>query len=125
MHMNKRILSLTLALVMILGTFTAVFAEVTTVEQKAAEFLRDNGVLEGDEKGDLLLDKKLERRDAVVLSARLLGEEEKAENTKFDEKFHHGQTLELTNSTYHSLLGQKLQVDLKVKAKESSNQELD
>lgn len=86
MHMNKRILSLTLALVMILGTFTAVFAEVTTVEQKAAEFLRDNGVLEGDDKGDLLLDKKLERRDAVVLSARLLGEEEKAANTKFDEK---------------------------------------
>ena len=68
----KRILSLTLALVMVLGTFTAVFAAEPTVEEAAGAFLEKVGVLLGDDEGDLLLEENLERRDAVILLSRLL-----------------------------------------------------
>ena len=71
----KRILSLTLALVMILGTFTGVFA--AEEEFSAAEFLQDNGVLEGAD-GDLMLDKTLLRRDMVILLSRLMNAEDVA-----------------------------------------------
>lgn len=74
----KRILSLTLALVMVLGTFTAVFAAEPTVEEAAGAFLEKVGVLLGDDEGDLLLGENLERRDAVILLSRLLEEEEVA-----------------------------------------------
>lgn len=74
----KRILSLTLALVMVLGTFTAVFAAEPTVEEAAGAFLEKVGVLLGDDEGDLLLEENLERRDAVILLSRLLDQEEVA-----------------------------------------------
>lgn len=72
----KRTLSLVLALVMVLGTFTTVFA-ATEAEKTAAEFLADEGILLGAD-GDLMLDKNLERRDAVILLSRLLGVEDEA-----------------------------------------------
>jgi len=74
----KRILSLTLALVMILGTFTGVFAAEPTVEEAAAKFLAKEEILLGDDNGDLMLKDNLERRDAVILLSRLLGVEEVA-----------------------------------------------
>lgn len=79
--MSKRILSLVLALVMVLGTFGTVFAAETaavTVEKDAAKFLSEAKILKGDDKGNLNLDLKLERRDMVILLSRLMGEEEVA-----------------------------------------------
>lgn len=79
--MSKRILSLVLALVMVLGTFGTVFAAETaavSVEKEAATFLKEAKVLLGDDKGNLNLDLKLERRDMVILLSRLMGEEEVA-----------------------------------------------
>jgi hypothetical protein len=78
----KRTLSLVLALVMVLGSFTAVFAAETTTAEKvnAAEFLKKVGVLEGNDNGDLMLDKNLKRRDTVVLLSRLMGVEDVAKN---------------------------------------------
>ena len=71
----KRTLSLVLALVMILGTFSTVFA----VElDDAADFLADEGILLGDDDGDLMLEENLKRRDAVVLLSRLFDVEEDA-----------------------------------------------
>lgn len=75
--MSKRILSLVLALVMVLGTFGTVFA-ADTVQKDAAEFLAEAKVLLGDDKGNLNLDLKLERRDMVILLSRLMGDEEVA-----------------------------------------------
>lgn len=75
--MSKRILSLVLALVMVLGTFGTVFA-ANTVEKDAATFLKEAKILLGDDKGDLNLDLKLERRDMVVLLSRLMGDEDVA-----------------------------------------------
>ncbi len=71
----KRKLSLLLAVVMILGSFSFAFAKE---DVKPADFLEDKGVLLGDESGDLMLDKPLERRDAVVMLSRLLGVEKEA-----------------------------------------------
>lgn len=79
--MSKRILSLVLALVMVLGTFGTVFAAETaavTVEKDAATFLKEAKILLGDDKGNLNLDLKLERRDMVILLSRLMGDSEVA-----------------------------------------------
>ncbi|MBU5436982.1 hypothetical protein KQI42_03110 [Tissierella sp. MSJ-40] len=75
----KRTLSLVLALVMVLGSFTGVFAAETKAEKvNAPEFLKKVGVLEGNDNGDLMLDKNLKRRDTVVLLSRLMGVEDVA-----------------------------------------------
>ena len=80
----KRTLSLVLALVMILGTFT-VFAETTDAEMEAGLLLEQLEVLVGSESGDLMLDQDLQRQQAVVLLSRLMGEEELAENFPVEE----------------------------------------
>lgn len=79
----KRQLSLVLALVMILGSFSSVFAAVS-VDQSAVtvaeNFLKAEGVLEGDDGNVAAMSNlNLKRRDAVVLVSRLLGEQEAAE----------------------------------------------
>jgi Big-like domain-containing protein len=76
----KRTLSLVLALVMVLGSFGAAFAvdAETTDELSAGAFLETVGVLEGDDDGNLMLDKTLLRRDMVILLSRLMGAEETA-----------------------------------------------
>ena len=74
----KRTLSLVLALVMVLGMIP-VYAQAATPQEEAGELLEQLGVLKGDQNGNLMLDKTLLRRDAVVMLARLLGEEEVAE----------------------------------------------
>lgn len=76
----KRQLSLVLALVMILGSFSAVFAAempVTAVDKAA--FLEKEGILKGKLDGSLDLVEDLRRRDAVVVLSRLFGVEEEAE----------------------------------------------
>lgn len=72
----KRKLSLLLAVVMILGTFSFAFAD-EGVDVPA--FLEKEGILKGNTKGDLMLDEPLSRKDAVVLLARLLKAEDEAE----------------------------------------------
>jgi len=76
----RRKLSLLLAVVMILGSFTFVFAD----EVDVPAFLKENGILVGNESGDLMLDDYLLRKDAVVLLARLLDKEDEAENFEME-----------------------------------------
>lgn len=72
----KRKLSLLLAVVMILGSFSFAFAADEVVP---AEFLEKEGILVGNDSGDLMLDQPLLRKDAVVLLARLMKAEKEAE----------------------------------------------
>ncbi|HZK00915.1 MAG TPA: hypothetical protein VFC79_12940, partial [Tissierellaceae bacterium] len=76
----KRTLSLVLALVMVLGSFGAVFGEKADLTEvvEAGAFLDSVGVLEGNDDGDLMLDETLLRRDMVVLLSRLMQVEETA-----------------------------------------------
>ena len=77
----KRRISLLLAVVMVLGSFGAVFAsEVKTTEQVAAEFLVEKGILKGNTSGDLGLDKYMKRQDSVIMLSRLMGEEDAAKD---------------------------------------------
>lgn len=74
----KRILSLVLAMVMVLGTFSASFAAETTVEKTAIEILNELEVILGDERG-LRPNDPLAREEAVVMIARLKGAIEEAQ----------------------------------------------
>ncbi len=74
----KTRLSLILALIIVLSSFTGVFASNF---QDAGDILKDIGVLTGDdETGDLMLDKNLSRQDMVVLISRLYKKENIAKN---------------------------------------------
>jgi len=75
----KRRLSLLLAVVMILGSFSFAFA---ADEVDPAKFLEENKILVGDKSGDLMLDKPLLRRDAVVILSRLMKAEDEAKKFK-------------------------------------------
>ena len=77
----KRKLSLLLAVVMILSSFSFVFADE---DFNVPAFLEKNGILKGDTTGDLMLDQPLLRKDAVVLFARLLGKEAEAESFEME-----------------------------------------
>ena len=76
----KRRISLLLAVVMVLGSFSAVFAApaVAKTEAEAAEFLKEKGVLMGNTTGDLELDKILKKEDSVIMLSRLMGVEKEA-----------------------------------------------
>lgn len=78
----KRTLSLVLALVMVLGSFSAVFAAEANVENEAGALLKKLGVLVGDASGDLMLEDGLKRQDAVILLSKLMGEFDEAAATK-------------------------------------------
>lgn len=79
----KRSLSLVLALVMILGSFSTVFAAEATAVEKAGAFLNEKGILSGYAgSGDLGLKDNLLRQDTLVLVARLLGEFDEAKAHK-------------------------------------------
>ena len=79
----KRTLSLLLALVLVLGTFSTVFAVMPETDVEKAELLRELGVLRGDGT-DLNLEEDLKRRDAVVLLSRLMKAEELAKDYPTD-----------------------------------------
>ncbi len=72
--MNKKIISLVLALVMVLGAFTTVFAEETKEEVKKVvgkdqkiQYLIDKKFVEGDDKGDFGYDKNIKRSEITKL----------------------------------------------------------
>ncbi|MDO5040779.1 MAG: S-layer homology domain-containing protein, partial [Peptoniphilus sp.] len=72
--MNKKILSLVLALVMVLGAFTTVFAEEAKEEVKKVvgkdqkiQYLIDKKFVEGDDKGDFGYDKNIKRSEITKL----------------------------------------------------------
>lgn len=79
----KKSLSLVLALVMILGSFSTVFAAEATAVEKAGEFLNEKGILSGYAGSkDLGLEDNLLRQDTLVLVAKLLGEFDEAKAHK-------------------------------------------
>ena len=110
--MNKKLLSLLLALVMVFSFIPAFAAEEAPAADKKAEetakpaekaeekaeevketekavetpefvkFLKDNGYVEGDKKGDLMLDKNLTRAQFTALLARLDGKDDVAKAMK-------------------------------------------
>ncbi len=70
----KRVLSLVLALVIVLGTMPMAFA----ADQTAGEMLKAAGFVQGDENGNLMEDKGLSRAELAVLVAELNGVKENA-----------------------------------------------
>lgn len=105
----KRQLSLVLALVMILGSFTSVFAaEMPTTEVDKAKFLGTKGVLKGNQYGELKLEDNLKRRDAVVLLSRLYGVEAEAKATNSDDlKFE-----DITDDFYKGFIAWSVKEDI-------------
>lgn len=73
----KTRLSLILALIIVLSSFTGVFASNF---QDAGAILKEIGVLTGDTEGNLMLDEHLNRQDMVVLISRLYKQENIAKN---------------------------------------------
>lgn len=93
MTMYKKILSVVLALVMVLGVFSPVFAEEEkkpAAEEKAAapaekdylEFLKEHGLVKGNNQGDLMLDKDIDRASFAALLVRADNKEETATAVK-------------------------------------------
>jgi len=70
----KRVLSLVLALVMVLGTMPMAFA----ADETAGEMLQAAGFVAGDENGNLMEDQSLTRAELAVLVAELNGVKENA-----------------------------------------------
>lgn len=68
----KKTLSLLLALVLVLGSFSTVFAAMPETDVEKAELLKELGILVGDNSGDLMLDEDLNRAQAVVILSRLM-----------------------------------------------------
>lgn len=78
---TKRILSLVLALVMVLGTFGTVFAEETGSGSEKIDWLVKQGIVQGTSQG-LELDKTVDRATVARLVAVALNEEAAAESLK-------------------------------------------
>lgn len=76
----KKILSGVLALIVILSAFTPAFGAPSNKDlyEQSGEILKNAGVLQGSETGDLMLNQKLKRQDMVVLVSRLYKEENAA-----------------------------------------------
>ena len=72
----KRVLSLVLVLVLVLGTMPMAFADTSAVT--AGEQLKAYGLLNGDEDGNLNEDKELTRAEMMAVLARLMGKDEEA-----------------------------------------------
>ncbi|BEP30375.1 S-layer homology domain-containing protein [Helicovermis profundi] len=74
----KRVLSLVLALVLVLGTMPMAFADVTATSMDAGQTLKTYGLVQGDENGNLNEEGMLTRAQMMVVLARLLGVEDEA-----------------------------------------------
>ena len=76
----KKTLSLILTLILVLSTLTPVFGAPSDKElyNQSGEILKNVGVLQGSETGDLMLSKNLRRQDMVVLISRLYKQENTA-----------------------------------------------
>ncbi|MDD7762223.1 MAG: S-layer homology domain-containing protein [Firmicutes bacterium] len=84
--MERKLLSLILALVMVLGVFSPVFAEETVeateakpAGNEAVDFLKEQGIIKGDNKGDLLLDQDIDRAQFAAILTRAAGKEDTAQ----------------------------------------------
>ncbi|CAK7087449.1 S-layer homology domain-containing protein [Tissierella sp.] len=71
--MSKRILSLVLALVMVLGTFGTVFAAETGSDK--IDWLVEQGIVKGDASGNLMLDKNIDRASVAKMVVEALGQQ--------------------------------------------------
>ena len=74
----KRLLSLILAMMLLMGIPLQSYA--ASPYQKEGDFLKDLGVLKGDNSGNLMLEQNLTREQMVVLISRLYGKEGEAES---------------------------------------------
>lgn len=74
----RKILSLLLAFLMILGVFS--FPAITASNQieDAGQFLKEIGIIKGNEKGDLMENSHLKREEAIAILIRMLGKEDEA-----------------------------------------------
>ncbi|MDY0235535.1 MAG: S-layer homology domain-containing protein [Gudongella sp.] len=91
----RRILSFTLALIMVMGIVVPVSA--ASPYETQGSFLKDLGVLKGDLSGNLMLESNLTREQMVVLVSRLYGKEKDAEGFVANNVF---QDLKPTHSYY-------------------------
>ena len=76
----KRAFSLVLSLIIIISTFTTAFGlpSEKNLYNESGKILKDAGILQGSETGDLMLNQKLKRQDMAVLMSRLYKEESSA-----------------------------------------------
>lgn len=73
----KKVLSLVIALILLLSTIPIYAApSESKLYEEAGGILKNLGVLQGSESGDLMLNQKLKRQDMVVLISRLYNEED-------------------------------------------------
>lgn len=70
--MNKRILSLVLVLTLVLGSFSFAFADTGLTAAQKIEELKRLGFVKGNETGDLMLDKNIDRASTAVIVAKAL-----------------------------------------------------
>lgn len=75
----KRRIALLLVIILTFSTFLS-FAAAETIGEAEGQFLKDQGIFEGDKSGSIMLDKPLKRQDAVVLLSRLMKEEDEAKS---------------------------------------------
>ena len=92
----RKLLSVILALVMVLGVFTPVFAEeapkateapeaapiAAPTMEKHIEFLQEQGIIKGDKTGNLMLDQNIDRASFAAILVRAAGKEATAESVK-------------------------------------------
>lgn len=76
----KKTLLFFLSIIIILSTLTPAFGAPSQkdIYNKSGKTLKDTGVLQGSETGDLMLNQKLKRQDMAVLMSRLYKEESTA-----------------------------------------------
>ena len=92
----RKLLSVILALVMVLSVFTPVFAEeapkateapeaaptAAPTMAKHIEFLKEQGIIQGDKTGNLMLDQNIDRASFAAILVRAAGKEATAESVK-------------------------------------------
>ncbi|CAM3695327.1 hypothetical protein COLU111180_03460 [Cohnella lubricantis] len=76
----KKSLSLLLAIVMVFGVFASMASAATpSTPADAGTYLKDLGIVKGDQNGDLMADANWKRQDVAVLLSRLFGKEAAAQ----------------------------------------------
>ena len=89
----RKLLSVILSLVMVLSVLTPVFAEEAPKAPEAAptaaptmakhiEFLKEQGIIQGDKTGNLMLDQNIDRASFAAILVRAAGKEATAESVK-------------------------------------------
>ena len=82
---KNRVVAIILTLAMVFSIIVIpVSADEVVTKYDAAAFLKDKGLLQGDDKGDLMLDKQLTREQMMVIMSRLLKVEDIAKTYPTD-----------------------------------------